>query len=173
MTCEETQELITALVDHELANGERVRLKQHLDQCADCRLALEDEQTVKKYLKAAREQLHVPELLRVRILADRRIFFFFLSGKSWFNIFWPEQVSARRTWVSAVALILLVPIIYFVNQRRRPVSLEAVHTYKLFLRNELSLLAATTPKEIENQLKGAVAGHFQPMAYDLSALDLH
>ncbi len=170
MTCQEAQEIITALVDHELVNGERVRLEQHLAECADCRLALDDEQTVKNYLKDARVQLHVPELLRARILADRRFFPEPSPAKSWFNIFWPEQVHTRRTWAAAFALILLVPIFYFVKGRRS-VSLEAVHTYELFRHNELTLVA-TTPEEIENQLKNTAAERIRPLPYDLSALGL-
>ena len=36
MTCQEANELITALVDNELSNLERQEIENHLESCSNC-----------------------------------------------------------------------------------------------------------------------------------------
>ena len=46
MTCDEAQELITALVDQELLDPERPLLEMHLKECARCRFAVQIDLTI-------------------------------------------------------------------------------------------------------------------------------
>ena len=51
--CNEAQELITGLVDHQLSADERLGVENHLAQCANCRAQFESETALKQNLKLA------------------------------------------------------------------------------------------------------------------------
>jgi anti-sigma factor RsiW len=165
--CDEAQELITALVDHELLDPEQSSLEAHLEECARCRLALQEEQALKRAVRGAGQDLRVPSELRVRILSDPRIF--------------PDQMRSSRKWqdyifrpafAAALLLIVALPAFYWFQQRSSPIALAAVETYDLFLKGELPVQRMENPKEVVAQLTQAVGGRFHPMGYDLTAMNL-
>ena len=47
MKCDEAQELITALADHELAGPERASIEEHLKDCSGCELLYRRELALK------------------------------------------------------------------------------------------------------------------------------
>ncbi len=74
MRCEETHELITALVDNELSHEERSSIEGHLKDCPRCRFVYGQEQTLKREVRMAGARVNVPADLKEKILSDRRIF---------------------------------------------------------------------------------------------------
>jgi anti-sigma factor RsiW len=172
MTCEEAQELITALVDQELSDPERSSLDAHLKECARCRLALQEERTLKQEIWTAGQSVRAPSDLRDRIFSDPRIFPEEVRslGKPW-DFLWPTPNPLRPVFAAALVVLVVLAVFYWFQQRSGPVSLAALETYDLFLKGELSVRRAE-PVEIAEQLTRAVSGHFHPMGYDLTAMDL-
>jgi anti-sigma factor RsiW len=171
MTCEEAQELITALVDRELPDPERTSLESHLRECPSCRLAVDQERLLKQEIRGRAERLSAPAALRERILADRRVF--------------PEKTPLRqpkRAWLTpgirrsalAAALILLIalPAFLLFKPRSEPIADAAIETYNLFAKGELSVRRSENADEIVEQLSRAVGGNFHPMGYDLTPMHM-
>jgi anti-sigma factor (TIGR02949 family) len=168
MTCEEAQELITALVDQELFGTERSSLEAHLDECARCRLVLGKERALKQAMRAAGRSIHAPSQLRARILADRRIF---PETRQWWDYLWPAPHIARPALAVALFLAIVLPTFILLKSTSDPIAVAALETYDLFRRGELPVQRAE-PKEIVEQLTRSVGGRFHPMGYDLTAKDL-
>jgi anti-sigma factor RsiW len=172
MNCDEAKELITALVDQELLDPERSSLEAHLQECAKCRSALEEERALKQATRAVGMSLRSPGELRDRILSDPRIFPERQPARRWRDYFWPMPHIPRPAFVAALILIAALPALYWFQQRNSPIGLAAVETYDLFLRKELPVQRMENPKEIVAQLTHAVDGRFHPMGYDLTAMNL-
>jgi hypothetical protein len=173
MTCDEAHELITALVDHEALDPERSSLEAHLKECAHCRFALEEERALKQAIRGAGQGIYAPSELRDRILSDPRIF----PGKSrpvarWRDYVWPIPHLARPALAVALLLAIALPTFVFLKSRSEPIAIAALETYDLFLRGELPVRGTENTNEIVEQLTRAVGGHFHPMGYDLTAMDL-
>ncbi len=171
MTCEEAQELITALVDRELLDPERGSLQSHLQECPRCRFAVEQEQLLKQTIRGCAERMHAPGELRDRILSDRRVF----PEKSptrWRHRLWPMPNLARPAFAAAVILAIALPGFFFIRGSREPVAATALESYDLFRKGALSVHRAENPAEIVEHLTRAVGGHFHPMGYDLTAMHL-
>jgi mycothiol system anti-sigma-R factor len=171
MTCEETQELITALVDGELLDSERGSLESHLQECARCRFAVEEEQLVKQTIRNSAERIRAPGELRDKILSDRRIFPE-KSRTGWRDRLWPMPKLARPALAAAVILAIALPTVFFFRGSREPVAVTALESYDLFRKGTLSVHRAENPGQIVEQLTRAVGGHFHPMGYDLTAMNL-
>ena len=173
MNCEEAQESITALVDQELDQGERSSLEAHMDECSGCRLAFEDELALKRNIRQTGERMHAPALLRSRILSDRRIFSEKRrSARQWLENLWPASPVYRSALALAVLVLLLLPTYYLSNRVSQPVGLAAIETYESFRRGELPFDRTANSDEIVTRLTQAVDGRFQPMGYDLSAMNM-
>jgi anti-sigma factor RsiW len=169
MNCDEAQELITALIDQELRDPERVSLENHLQQCARCRLALNQERALKIQIRAAGDHLRTPVRLRNRILSEQQ-------GKSaggWRSYLWPVEYIRRPAFALAIILVLALPIYYLaIAPTSQPIAYAAVENYALFVKGDLPLIKATEAGDLEEQLTRAVDGRFKPMGYDLSAMNL-
>jgi Putative zinc-finger len=173
MTCEEAQELITALTDRQLRDRDRVLLDMHLKECAPCRLVFEQEQALKRAVRAAGDALQAPARLRDRILSDSRIFpDKTRTAWAWQDYLWPQSYLVRPALVVVLLLIITVPILYRMDYRSQPVALAALETYDLFARGELPVHRQHSADEIVGELTRAVGGHFHPMGYDLTAMNL-
>ena len=171
MTCDEAQELITALVDRELLDPERTSLESHLRECPDCRLAVEQEQFLKQAIRGRAQRMSAPHALRDRILADHRVF--------------PEKSHPRRrerAWLTpgfgtpalaaALMLALALPAFLLLKPRSEPIAAAAVEAYDILAKGDLSTPGTEKPDEIVERLVREVSGHFHPMGYDLTALHL-
>lgn len=66
-SCDEHRANIPLLVDGELAQEDYDHLVAHLEHCAACRLALEEEQTLSARIKTARPQISAPDSLRASV----------------------------------------------------------------------------------------------------------
>jgi hypothetical protein len=173
MNCEETQELITALVDNELEQGARPGLEAHLNECSGCRLAFEEEMALKRKIRQAGVVMHAPALLRNRILSDSRIFpEKSRSARQWLENLWPGSPVYRTALALAVVMLLLLPTYYISSRISQTVALAALETYDSFARGELPVERMQNSDDIVGRLTRAVDGRFQPMGYDLTAMNL-
>jgi hypothetical protein len=173
MTCDEAQELITALTDRELPDRHRVLLDTHLKECAPCRSFSEEEQALKRAVRAAGDAFQAPAQLRDRILSDSRIFpDKTRTAWAWQDYLWPRSYIVRPALVIVLILIIAVPILYRIDYRSQPVAVAAVETYNVFVKGDLPVIRAKTADEIKEELIRAVEGSFQPMDYDLAAMNL-
>jgi anti-sigma factor (TIGR02949 family) len=171
MTCQEAQELITALVDRELVGSERGLLESHLQDCPSCRLAVEHERLVKQTLRERAERIQAPAGLRARLLSDRRIFPE-KTGTRWQDYLWPKAHLARPALAAALLLAIVLPAVFFFKAGKEPVATTALESYDLFRKGALSVHRTENPNEVVEQLTRAVGGHFHPMGYDLAAMQL-
>jgi len=173
MTCEQAQELITALVDEELLDAERSSLEAHLEGCDNCRRALTEERALKAAVRGAGDRIRAPAELRSKILADRRIF---PEAKRlprrWQDYIWPMPHAAIPAVAVALLLAIALPLFVLLRTSSEPIAVAALESYDLFGRDELPVRRSETPDEIVAQLTRAVDGHFHPMGYDLSAMEL-
>ena len=173
MNCEETQEIITALVDNELDQRERSALEAHLNECSGCRLAFEDELALKQKIRQAGERMHAPAQLRGRILSDRRIFpEKRRSMRQWLENLWPASPVYRTAIALSFLILLILPPYYLSNRLSQPVGLAAIETYDSFRRGDLPFDRISNSDEMVRRLTQAVEGRFHPMGYDLSAMNM-
>ena len=173
MNCAQAQELITALVDHELEQGVRSALEAHLNECSGCRLAFAEELALKRKIRLAGERMHAPALLRNRILSDRRIFpEKRRSARQWLKTLWPGSPVYQTALALTVLLLLIVPTYYLTTRMSQTVALAVFETYETFARDELPVERTQNSDEIVGRLTRAVDGRFHPMGYDLSAMNL-
>ena len=173
MTCDEAQELITALVDQELRDPERSAVENHLGQCSNCRRVEEEERAVKREIRAAGDRLRAPLHLRNRILSDQRIFSEKRRpGRVWPNYIWPGVHLRRLALAIAALLVLALPALYLFNQTSQPVAYTALESYVVFHKGNLPVIRANSAEEIKDHLARAVDERFEPMGYDLSAMNL-
>jgi anti-sigma factor (TIGR02949 family) len=173
MTCDEAQELITALVDRELADAERASLEEHLEACPRCRHAVEEERSLSRTVRGRAQSVRAPAHLRARILSDPRIF--------------PEKSQSVRRWydyslrrphllgpalAAALLLAIALPTYWLLKPGSEPIAAAALETYQLFLNGDLSIQRTDNSNEIVEHLTRAVGGRFHPMGYDFTAMNL-
>lgn len=169
MKCEETQELITALADHELFGAEKTALESHLEGCPRCRWIYEQELALKNEVRMAGASLKTPAGLREKILSDPRIFpTKARSARGWKQLFWPEGLVFRPAWAFALVIILLLPAFYLLQPSGEGVALAALETHQKIVQGDISFAKSTDEGELKVRLAGAVGQRFAPMAYDLS-----
>ena len=173
MTCAEAQELITALIDQELGQAERSSLEEHLSECPGCRRAFEEESALKQKIREASRRINAPAPLRNRILSDPRIFpEKNRSARRWGDYLRPMPALLRPILAFALLLAIALPAFYFFKPRSEPIALSALETYDRFLSGERPVHRTENTDEIVGQLTRAVGGHFHPMGYDLTAMNL-
>ncbi len=171
MTCQEAQDLITALVDREPLGPERDSLETHLQECSRCRIAEEQEQLLKQTIRGRAQRMRAPGELRDRILSDQRIFPE-QSRTRWQDYIWPMPHLARPALAAGLLLAIALPALFLLKPTTEPIAAAALKTYDLFAKGELSVSRTENPDEIVEQLTRAVGGHFHPMGYDLTAMHL-
>jgi anti-sigma factor (TIGR02949 family) len=173
MTCDEAQELITALVDGELADPELGSLTFHLEGCSRCRFSLEAERRLKQAIRGSAMRIDAPGNLRDKILLDQRNF----TGKNrpardWQRYLLPIYHFARPALAAAVLLVIVIPTFFFFRASGEPIAAAALESYDLFQRGVLSPQRTENPNEVVEQLTRAVGSHFHPMGYDFTAMHL-
>ncbi|MCH8054601.1 MAG: zf-HC2 domain-containing protein [Deltaproteobacteria bacterium] len=173
MRCEETHELITALVDNELSHEERSSIEGHLKDCPRCRFVYGQEQTLKREVRMAGARVNAPADLKEKILSDRRIFPGRAeSPKKWFELLWPGGSILRPALVVAFLMILALPTFYLMRSTEQPISLAAVETHDRIVKGDISFIRAGSQVEVIERLVLSVDGRFAPMGYDLSGMNL-
>jgi hypothetical protein len=173
MTCRETQQLITGLVDQELDQADRLLVEAHLKECPGCRIALEEERALKQKIRAAGEQLHAPAQLRDKLISDRGIFpEKDRSARKWLKSPRLRSLVPRIAMAAALLLPLILPVYYVWHRSNEPMVLSALETYERVARGELLVQKRDASEEIVRELTRAVGARFHPMAYDLTAMNL-
>jgi anti-sigma factor RsiW len=171
MTCEQAQEWITALVDRELLDAERSPLEAHLQECSSCRMAVEQERILKETIRGRAERMSAPRALRDRILTDRRVFPD-TTAPLWRGRTRLMTRLARPGLAAALLLAIALPAFFLFQVDREPVAAAALESYDLFRKGALSVRRTANPEEIVEQLTRAVGGHFHPMGYDFTAMQM-
>jgi len=170
MTCDQAQELITALVDNELSVPERALIEGHLKECANCRSVYTMEAVLKKKVRSAAAGLAAPAELREKILSDRRVFppsvVTEQEPRPWAGVF------TRPVFALAFLVLLLLPLFYLLRPQSPSLALAAIETHDKIVRHELAVISGDDPEAIKELLVRAVAGKFTPMGYDLSMMNL-
>lgn len=170
MTCDEAQELITALVDRELLDPERQAVEAHLRECPRCPLVVEQERLLKEAVRGHAERMSAPHALRDRILADHRVFPVKSHpprrSRAW------TPALARPALAAALMMALVLPAFLLLKPKSEPIAAAAVEAYNILAKGDLSTPGTEKPDEIVERLVREVGGHFHPMGYDLTALHL-
>ncbi|MBI2363574.1 MAG: zf-HC2 domain-containing protein [Deltaproteobacteria bacterium] len=173
MKCEDAQELITALVDKQVSDQERSSIESHLKDCQRCRFIYEQEQALKREIGAAGARLHAPAGLRSKILSDRRIFPGpERSSGSWTERILPAWSFPRPALALALAVVLILPMLYFMRTPSEPISLAAVEIQRKIIGGEISVRKMSNLDELRKWQIRAVNGEFTPMEYDLSSMNM-
>ena len=173
MRCEEAQELITALVDNELAGAELLAVEDHLRACTKCQLTRREEQALKTKLRVVAASMSAPVELRDRILSDPRLFPPKAEPRGVWRRLWRSSSSPLQPAFAVAILILLVlPLLYFIGPDGETIGSAALETHGKILARSLSLVKAGSQEEVKEQLVRAVERKFAPMGYDLSAVNL-
>jgi anti-sigma factor RsiW len=173
MRCEETQELITAFIDGELAASERRALEDHLAECSGCKLQREREAALKQSLKQAAETILTPLLLREAIsekigtsAADRprRVW---IRYRDWLTLPSLHPIVAFASIVMALAAVL-----YQFNARNDGLAGDALAVYRDIAAGK-ALARVNDAAKLRTDLSLAVQNRFAPVPLDLSALRLY
>src|SRR5262245_21812168 len=173
MRCDEAQELITARVDNELSAEEKVAIDAHLQSCADCSRVYEQESLLKRQIHIAAQRITAPAQLRRAIEAKsasveeehstRRLL-------AWF------YAPAWRPALAATILLLIVASLVYIRwpaQNIGVVALEALETHASILSGKIALVRSNDPAELRRALTRAVSDRFEPVAFDLSMMNLY
>jgi anti-sigma factor RsiW len=171
MKCEEAEELISALADNELSDRERSSIEGHLKECPRCQRAYEWHRSLNSEIRTVSASMVAPIDLRQRILSDQRT----MPKEA-------EPSNARSTLIvrfqpflrpalaSALLVILVISISFFMLTPRQPISMTALQIRAKIDRGEISLREATDTDELHDWLRHAVDGKFGPLGYDFSPL---
>ena len=171
MKCEEARELITALVDDELTHVERSSIEAHLDDCTRCQWAYEHERALKKDIHRVGLSISAPAELKRKILTDNGILPAEAESSTGWSKFAPNFHPFLRPAFGLVLVILvLLPIIYFVQLHSQPISLAALEIQEKIAGGKISLRKATSQDELRDWQTRAVDGKFAPMEYDLTSM---
>lgn len=174
MTCEQAQELITALIDDELSDSERFSIENHLRDCVRCQFAHWQEQALKRAIHMAGIGLTPPPDLREKILsalgmapqrdeAPKR--------RQWSA--WAAKPMLRPALVFALLVFLLLPTVYLSLRSKEPsIPVFALETHEIIVEGTLPFVKEGSQERVKEQLLRSVEGEFAPMGYDLSMMGL-
>lgn len=170
MTCDQTLNLLTPLVDNELPAAERAAIEEHLQECSNCRFAYAREAALKQGVRSAGAMITAPNELREKILSDRRVFppraVTEKEPHPWIRVF------TRPALALALLVLVLLPILYVMRSQGLSLALAAVETHDKIVRGEVTVVRNDSPEAIKEMLVRAVSGEFAPMGYDLSMMNL-
>jgi hypothetical protein len=171
MKCEQAEELISALIDHELSDPERAAVESHLKACPNCRRFYEWGKALNIEIRAVGAGVVAPAGLRQTILSNQPT-----KAKE------AESSSARRglvlrlrpflrpVFASALLVIVVVSILFFMRASSQPISLTALDIRAKIDRGEVALQKQTNTDELHAWLRRSVSGRFGPLGYDFSPL---
>lgn len=169
MRCDEAQDLITALVDHELAGPERASIEEHLEGCSGCELVYRRELALKGEVQRTGSDLRAPAELREKIFHDPRVF---APKPTSFEPVETARPYLRPALALALLILLILPVLYMMRPAEEPLSLSALETHEKIISSEPSFISGESPEQIKETLYRSVAGAFAPMTYDFSAMKL-
>ncbi|HWH75760.1 MAG TPA: anti-sigma factor [Candidatus Binatus sp.] len=169
MHCDVAQELITARLDNELDADERSAIEEHLASCAACRVAAEQEFSLKQHIRGVGQNLTAPPALRQAIArkdaSDEVKFIGRFRG-------WVEIFSWRPGWVVATAVLIAASLIY-TRWPAQNIGIAALQSHASIVAGKKVLVRAATPTQLRQELSNAVGDRFRPVALDLSMMKLY
>jgi Putative zinc-finger len=173
MRCDEAQELITGLVDDELAATERAAVEGHLAECYDCTAQLQRETALKRAMKVAASAIVVPQALREKIEPH--------SGKlrpptpAAKGVSIPEWLAALRLRpVYGFALAaLIVAALWLPWRPNGDIPSKALAIHENIVSGKTTLARVNDAAELRKKLTLAVNDKFAPIALDLSMIKLY
>ena len=173
MLCDDAQELITALIDGELAADEQLAIEAHLKICETCRGAFTAERRLKQQIKLAGGDVVAPALLRQAIqarVAGQRARAGAASGRGVWR--WLGGFGWRPVFAAAILILTLAGLIY-TRWPEENIGVAALETHASILGGKMLLAPADNPNALRDQLARAVGGRFRPVALDLSMMKLY
>jgi anti-sigma factor RsiW len=173
MRCEEAQELITAHVDNELDAEERSAVHAHLQSCADCTAAYAREQVLKRQLHLAGREVSAPAALRHSLETNRAAPTAIESGSSQGRLGgWFKFLSWRPALVAAMVLVAVGSFLYM-QRSTDNLAVAAIEAHRRILSGKTTLARSDDPATLRKELARAVGDRFQPVAFDLSMMQLY
>lgn len=173
MRCEEAQELITALVDNELAAAETPAVEAHLKDCSKCQFIYREERALKRKTRMVGASLSAPDKVRKEILSDLSLFSERAKPRSgWLALFSPSRSILGPAYALAVVILLALPVLYLMQPGTPPVAISALEIHEKIVQGTVSLVKAGSQEEVKEWLSRSVQGRFAPMGYDLSMMKL-
>lgn len=173
MECKDAQELITALVDNELAKQERDTVEAHLWACQKCRSSHEQELNLKRQIRLASAAITAPASLRERVQAEVEKLHADakpVSRAGWRS--WLLMPALRPAFVLAVLALIIIPVAYQLWPAKN-VALAALEIHDNIIRGEKPFPRSNDPVQLTRQLVQAVGNRFAPMGYDLSGMKVY
>lgn len=173
MRCDEAQELITARVDNELGAEERAAIDSHLQSCADCSRAYQQEQFLKRQVNLTARAVSAPAALR-RSLERKSAAATAVESDSSKRRFasWFELPAWRPALVVTLLLVIVASFVY--TQRRADnLGVAAIEAHRSILSGKTTLVRSDNPAALRKELARAVGDRFQPVAFDLSMMQLY
>ena len=173
MRCDEAQELITACVDNELDAEERSAVHAHLQSCADCSAAYAREQLLKRQLHLAGREVSAPAALRHSLETNRAAPTTIERGSSQGRLGgWFKFPAWRPALLAGIALVAVGSFLY--TQRSADnLAVAAIETHRGILSGKTTFARSDNPATLRKELARAVGDRFQPMAFDLSMMQLY
>jgi anti-sigma factor RsiW len=171
MKCELAEELISAMIDDELSDLERSSIESHLRDCPRCQWAYEWGRALNSEIRMVGASVIAPVDLRRRILSDQRAMTN-ESSDGGSKLSFRFEPFLRPALASTLLVIVIISILFLVQQPSQPISLEALQIQAKITRGEVSLREATNTDELHTWLRRAVDGKFGPLGYDFSPLNV-
>lgn len=169
MNCEKAEELITALVDGQLAESERGELENHFKGCTPCRFALAQERNLKKAIFAAGSELRAPAALKESLLNDPRLF---ATPAPRLGYMLRLNLRRRGAAFALAASLAVVGASWLLRSPSPAIALAAVSTYsQAFEAGPLTVQSADL-RAVINALTAMVQARFKPMGYDFAMMQI-
>ena len=174
MRCDEAQELITACVDNELDAEERSAVHAHLQSCADCTAAYTREQLLKRQLHLAGREVSAPAALRHSLETKRAAPTAIERGSSQGRLGgWFKFPVWRPALVTAMVLVAVGSFFLYTQRGADNLAVAAIETHRRILSGKTTFVRSDNPATLRKELARAVGDRFQPMAFDLSMMQLY
>jgi Putative zinc-finger len=171
MRCDEAQELITGLVDDELATTERAAVEGHLAECYDCTAQYQRETALKRATKLAASAIVVPQALREKIEPHSKLRPPTRAAK---GIFIPEWLTALRLRPAyGLALALIVAALWLPWRSSEDIPTIALAIHENIISGKTTLTRVNDAAQLRKKLTLAVSDRFAPIALDLSMIKLY
>ena len=173
MRCDEAQELITAHVDNELDAEERAAVHAHLQSCADCSGAYAREQLLKRQLHLAAREVSAPAGLRHSLELKGAAPTAMKSGSPRGRFAGWVKFPAWGPALTAAMVLAAVGLFFYTQRGADNLAAAAIETHRRILSGKTTLTRSDNPATLRKELARAVGNRFQPVAFDLSMMQLY
>ena len=173
MRCDEAQELITAHVDNELDAEERALIHAHLQSCADCSESYARERRLKRQLHLAGREVSAPAGLRYSLETKPVVPTAIERGSSQGRLAAWFKFPAWRPALVAAMVLVAVGLFFYTQRGADNLAVAAIETHRRILSGQTTFARSDNPATLRKELARAVGDRFQPVAFDLSMMQLY